>query len=86
MIDGCGISCKISLRQMPLDLKLMINQVSISSDNGLVPSGTNHYLSQCSPSSMSPYGTPSLQRVKTYSYICFFIQITISFDKMWIFV
>ena len=38
--------------------------VSIGSGNGLVPSGNNHYLSQCWHRSMSPYGVTRPQWVK----------------------
>ena len=51
---GCDISSEISLRWTSLDL----NDVNIGAGNGLVPSGNKPLpdLSQCWPSSLSPYG------------------------------
>ena len=51
--DGWGISCKIALRSMPLDLtddKSTLVQVM-----AWCRQATSHYLSQCWPRFMSPY-------------------------------
>ena len=53
MTDGWGISGKIALRWMPLDLtidKSILVQVMV-----WCRQATSHYLSQCWPRSMSPY-------------------------------
>ena len=53
MTDGRGISCKIALRWMPLDLnddKSTLVQVM-----AWCRQATSHYLSQCWPTFMSPY-------------------------------
>ena len=54
VIDGWGISCEIALIWMPLDLtddKSTLVQVM-----AWCRQATSHYLSQCWPSSLSPYG------------------------------
>ena len=52
-VDGPGISRKIAFQCMPLDLTDKSTVVEIISWCRQVPS---HYLSQCSPSSISPCG------------------------------
>ena len=66
MTDDWGISCKIVLRWMPLDL---------TDDNSTFVQvmawcrqATSHYLSQCWPRFMSPYGVTRPQWVKLLSY------------------
>ena len=59
--DGWGISCKIALRWMPLDLpddKSTLVQVM-----AWCRQATSHYLSQCWPRFMSPYGVTRPQWV-----------------------
>ena len=61
--DGWGISGKIALRWMPLDLtddKSTLVQVM-----AWCRQATSHYLSQCWPRFMSPYGVTRPQWVKT---------------------
>ena len=61
MTDGWGISCKIALRWMPLDLtndKSTLVQVM-----AWCRQATSHYLSQCWPRFMSPYGVTRPQWV-----------------------
>ena len=62
VIDGWGISCEIALRRMSLDLtddKSTLVQVM-----AWCRQAPNHYLSQCWPRSMSPYGVIRPQWVK----------------------
>ena len=62
MTDGWGISCKIALRWMPLDLtddKSTLIQVM-----AWCHQATSHYLSQCWPRFMSPYGVTRPQWVE----------------------
>ena len=68
MTDGWGISCKIALRWMPLDLtddKSILVQVM-----AWCHQATSHYLSQCWPRSMSPYGATRPQWVKSLHKTC----------------
>ena len=58
MIDGRGISCEIALIWISLDLD---DEKSTLVQIMAVPS---HYLSQCWPRSLSPYGVTRLQWVK----------------------
>ena len=53
MTHGWSISCTNVLKWIPLDLT---DHINIGSGNGLVPQATSHYLSQCWPRSLSPYG------------------------------
>ena len=62
MTDGWGISCKIALRRMLLDFtddKSTLVQVM-----AWCRQATSHYLSQCWPRFMSPYGVTGPQWVK----------------------
>ena len=64
MTDGWGISCKIALRWMPLDLtddKSTLIQVM-----AWCLQATSHYLSQCWPRSLSPYGVTRPQWVNDH--------------------
>ena len=56
VIDGWGISCDIAPTWMSLDFA--------DDQSTLVPSGTSHYLSQCWPRSLSPYGVTRPEWVK----------------------
>ena len=61
MTDDWGISCKIALSWMPLDLtddKSTLVQVT-----AWCRQATSHYLSQCWPRSLSPYGVTRPQWV-----------------------
>ena len=63
MNGGWGISYEIALRWMPLDLtndKSTLVQVMV-----LCRQASSHYLSQCWPSSLSPYGVTRPQWVKS---------------------
>ena len=65
MTDGWGISCKIALRWMPLDLtddKSTLVQVMTWCHQA-----TSHYLSLCWPRIMSPYGVTRPQWVNVMS-------------------
>ena len=69
MTDGWGISCKIALRWMPLDLtneKSTLVQVM-----AWCRQATSHYLKQCWPTSISPYGVTRPQRFlnKVFFYL-----------------
>ena len=62
VIDGWGISCELALGWMSLNLtddKSTLVQVM-----AWCRQATNHYLSQCWPRSLSPYGVTRSQRVK----------------------
>ena len=54
MTDDWGISCKIALRWMPLDLA--DNKSTLVQVMAWCRQATSHYLSQCWPRFMSPYG------------------------------
>ena len=63
VINGWGISCELALRWMLRDLtddKLTSVQVM-----AWCRQATSHYLSQCWPRSLSPYGVTRPQWVKT---------------------
>ena len=65
MTDGWGISWKIGVRWMPLDLtddKSTLVQVM-----AWCRQATSHYLSQCWPRFMSPYGVTRPQWVKIHA-------------------
>ena len=65
VIDGWGISCELTLRWMSLDLtddKSALVQVM-----AWCHQATSHYLSQCWPKSLSPYGVTRPQWVKTHN-------------------
>ena len=59
--DGWGISCDFSPNMNMTGLHLW--SINIDSGNGLVPSGNNHYLSQCWPRYVLPYGVTRPQWV-----------------------
>ena len=62
VIDGWGISCKIVLRWMPLDLA--DDKSTLVRVMAWCRQATSHYLSQCWPRSISPYGATRPQWVK----------------------
>ena len=78
VIDGLGISCEIVLTWTPQDLaddKSTLVQVM-----AWCRQATSHYLSQCWPSSLSPYGVTRLQWVKlTQSSRDFLVHIVCKF-------
>ena len=59
--DGWGISCKIALRWMPLDLT--DDESTLVQVMAWCCQATSHYLSQCWPRFMSPYGVTRSQWV-----------------------
>ena len=69
MTDDCGISGKIALRWLPLDLtddKSKLVQVMT-----WCRQATSHYLSQCWPRSMSPYSVIRPKWVNKYILLIF---------------
>ena len=79
MIDGWGISCKITLRWMPLDPtddKSTLYQVM-----AWCCQATSHYLSQCWPSFISPYGITRPQWVNKSSYIWYRYHFKCIYNK-----
>ena len=62
MIDGWGISSEIALIWMPLDS--IDDQSTLVQVMACCRQATSHYLIQCWPSSMSPYGVTRSQWVK----------------------
>ena len=67
MIDDWGISCEIALTRKPQDLtddKSTLVQVM-----AWCRQATSHYLSQCWPSSLSPYGVTRPQWVNCRLYV-----------------
>ena len=63
VIDGWGISCEIALIWMSLDFP--DDQSTLVQVMAWCRQATSHYLSQCWPNSMSPYGVSRPQWVKT---------------------
>ena len=64
VVNGWGISCETALKWMSLDLtddKSILVQVMI-----WCRQAASHYLSQCWPISLSPYGITRLQWVKCH--------------------
>ena len=67
MIDGWCISCEIAIRWISLDLtygKSALAQVMV-----WCRQTASHYLSQCWPRSVSPYGVNRPQWVKSVGYL-----------------
>ena len=54
IIDDCSISCKIAFRGMSLDLT--DDKSTLAQVMAWCRQATSHYLSQCCPRSLSPYG------------------------------
>ena len=72
MTDGWGISCEIGLRWMPPDFtddKSTLGQVM-----AWCRKATRHYLSQCWPRSLAPYGVTRPQWVKFSGWMSNFIR------------
>ena len=65
MIDGWGISCEIALTWMSLDFT--DDQPTLVQVMAWCHQATSHYLSQCWPWSLSPYGVTRPQRVNRWS-------------------
>ena len=63
MIDGWGISCKIALIWMSLDFTN--DQSTLVQVMAWCRQATSHYLSQCWPTSLSPYGVTRPQCVNS---------------------
>ena len=63
-IDGWGISCEIALVWMPMDFT--DDQSTLVQVMVWCRQATSHYLSQCWPSSMSPYGVTRPQWIKPH--------------------
>ena len=61
VIDGWGISCEIAL--MWMSLAFTDDQSILSQEMAWCWQATSHYLSQCWPRSMSPYGVTRPQWV-----------------------
>ena len=79
LIDGWGISCEIALIWISLDFadkQSPLVQVMV-----WYRQSTSHYLSQCWPSSMSPYGVTRPQWV-IFKYQ-FFVQCPINPNHAW---
>ena len=62
VIDGWGISCEIALVWMSLDFS--DEQSTLVQVMAWCRQATSHYLSQCWPRSLSPYGVTRPQRVQ----------------------
>ena len=71
-IDGWGISCEIALIWMPLDFT--DDQSTLVQVMAWCHQATNHYLSQCWPRFLSPYGITGPQWVKVQGRNTFFIH------------
>ena len=66
MIDGWGISCEIALRWMSLDLT--DDMSTLIQVMAWCHQATSHYLSQCWPRYMSPYGITRPQWVDSIAH------------------
>ena len=76
VIDGWGISCEIALIWTSLDFT--VDQSTLVQVMAWCCQATSHYLSQCWPRSLSPYGITRPQWVKSYALLCwFFFRINI---------
>ena len=67
-IDDWGIYCEPALRWMPLDL--IDDKSTLVQVMAWCRQATSHYLSQCWPRSLSPYGITRSQWVKYEWYSC----------------
>ena len=68
VIDGCGISCEIAIIWMSLDF--IDDQSTLVQVMAWCHQATSHYLSQCWPRCLSPYGITRPQWVNLGSYSC----------------
>ena len=66
MTDGCDISSEIALRWTSLDLSDMSTLVQVMA---WCRQATSHYLNQCWPRSLQPYGVTRPQCVNTKEYL-----------------
>ena len=78
VIDGWGISCEIALIWMSLDIT--DDQSTLVQVMAWCCQATSHYLSQCWPRSLSPYGVTRPHWVKDYSFV---ILIQCNFFLLW---
>ena len=67
VIDGWGISCELGHKWMSLDLT--DDKSSLVQVMAWCHQATSHYLSQCWPRSLSPYGVTRPQWVKALMYV-----------------
>ena len=67
MTDGWGISCKIALKWMPLDL--IDDKSTLVQVMAWCRQATSHYLSQCWLSSLLPYGVARPQWVNAHDNV-----------------
>ena len=81
-IDWWGISCEIVLRWMSLDLTG--NESTLVQVMAWCRQATNHYLSQCWPRSVSPYGITRPQWVKEFENHTFFKNNSTSSRSQWV--
>ena len=65
VIEGWSISCEIAIRWMPLDLT--DDESTLVQVMAWCRQATSHYLNQCWPNSMPPYGVTRPQWVNTLS-------------------
>ena len=76
--DGWGISCEIALIWMSLDLT--DDPSALVQVMAWCRQATSHYLSQCWPRSLSPYGVTSPQRVNTWGLLIGFYPLMFEYD------
>ena len=81
-IDGWGIWCEISLGWLPLDHTC--NKSTMVQVTAWCRQATSHYLSQCWPRSMSPYGVTRPQWLKNKSYLFLWCHVKIIFGFAYI--
>ena len=67
VIDGWGISCETAVRWMSLDLS--DDKSALVLVMAWCRQATSHYLSQCWPRSLTPYGVTRPQWVKNHCHI-----------------
>ena len=78
MTDGWGISCEIALIWMSLDLT--DDQSTLVQVMAWCHQATSHYLSQCWPRSLSPYGVTRPQWVNIiYKFMQILVPIAVLF-------
>ena len=90
MIDDWGISCENDLRWMSLDLS--DDESTLVQVMAWCRQATSHYLSQCWPRSLLPYGVTKPQWVKENHVLSYYIcvpnkseshMLEISVDALW---
>ena len=77
VIDGWGISCELALRWMSLDLTY--DKSTLVQVMAWCHQATSHYLSQCWPRSLSPYGVIG----PLWNFETKFSQLTIEVQPFW---